>query len=203
MIESDRSFIYEESLLIANNKSLEDLSGEMWKPIIGYEDLYAVSNLGRVKSLDRYTQVSNDPRSKPHFRHHKERILTQTFNDDGYLVVGLTNNNKGVQRLVHRLVYQMYVDPSLQLGDRENTVNHRNTVKVDNRVENLELLSRADNTADFYSNPDFADIRKSRIEKLRKASTGVHQSRETIQKRIESCKATWDRKRNSSNHESV
>lgn len=184
MTEEERSSIFYSSLLIAKNQSLEDLPDEEWRPVVGYEDLYQVSNLGRVKSIDRHTLVVNDPRSKPYFRHHRARILTQRFNDDGYLVVGLSDNNKGVQRLVHRLVYQVFVCPSLEFGDRENTVNHKNTVKTDNRVDNLEVMSRLENTHDFYTNPDFEVIRQNRIEKLRKASTGVRQSQATIDKRL-------------------
>ena len=183
--EVERTKLENESISVATNRSLEDLPGEIWKPVIGYEDIYAVSNLGRVKSLDRFTVVENDPRSRVHTRKHKGRILTQGLNDDGYLFVGLNYNNKGVQRLVHRLVYQSFISSDLQNGDRDSTVNHKNTVKTDNRVENLELMSRLENTHDFYHNPDFENIREARREKLRIAATGVHQSEATIERRLQ------------------
>ena len=44
------------------NLSLEDMEGEVWKDVVGYEGLYKVSNLGRVKSLDRYVIISDIPR---------------------------------------------------------------------------------------------------------------------------------------------
>ena len=183
--EVERTKLENESISVAANRSLEDLPGEIWKPVIGYENIYAVSNLGRVKSLDRFTVVENDPRSRVHTRKHKGRILTQGLNDDGYLFVGLTYNNKGVQRLVHRLVYQSFISSDLQNGDRDSTVNHKNTIKTDNRVENLELMSRLENTHDFYHNPDFENVREARREKLRIAATGVHQSEATIERRLQ------------------
>lgn len=97
---------------------------EIWKKIKGYED-YQVSNLGSVKS----------------FKKGKEKILKQKYNKDGYLCLGITANNYQKQFLVHRLVAFEFIDNL----EKKETVNHKNGIKTDNRVENLEWNTRSEN----------------------------------------------------------
>ena len=94
---------------------------ELWKDIDGYEGLYQVSNLGRIKSL----------------RYGKERIMKPGKHPDGYFVVTLSQNNKKNYHKVHRLVAQMFLENPYNLPQ----VNHKNENKADNRVENLEWCS--------------------------------------------------------------
>jgi hypothetical protein len=89
---------------------------EIWKDIKGYEGLYQVSNLGRVKRLIGYYCKT-------------ERILTPVTQKSGYNVVSLC----GKIYLVHRLVAEAFIVNPNNLP----TVDHINRVKTDNRVENL------------------------------------------------------------------
>ena len=101
---------------------------EIWKDIAGYEGLYQVSNLGRVKSL------GNNKNSK-------EKILKPFFNRDGYLLVNLCKEGKSKQYRVHRLVAQAFI---LNPEDKPE-VNHKDEDKTNNKVENLEWVTSKEN----------------------------------------------------------
>ena len=102
----------------------------------GYEGLYQVSNLGRVKSLERW--VDHKPGQ---FRLVKERILQPSVDNAGYLHVRLAKNNTYKLFKVHRLVAKHFLPDY----NEELTVNHLNHNRWDNRVENLEMLTLEDN----------------------------------------------------------
>lgn len=108
---------------------------EIWKPIEGHPG-YEVSNLGRVKSLEKkvYNKRGNLHRKWP------ERILKQSHNTFGYLQVNLSNRSR--MRIVHRLVAETFL-PNPQ---NYPVVNHKNGIKDDNRVENLEWCTVSYNT---------------------------------------------------------
>lgn len=103
---------------------------EIWKDIKGYEGLYQVSNLGRVRSFPRRGTHTN-----------KIHILKPGINHKGYLQVGLVNKGKSHSYKVHRLV----ADAFIQNLNRKEQVNHINGVKTDNRVENLEWCTNKEN----------------------------------------------------------
>lgn len=103
---------------------------EIWKDIEGYEGLYQISNLGRVKSLEKYvnTAIKNNTKVK-----RKEQILKQ-YNKNGYLQVTLTHNNKRKYFGVHRLVANAFI-PNL---NNYPQVNHKDENTLNNCVDNLE-----------------------------------------------------------------
>lgn len=105
---------------------------EIWKPVRNYEPYYEVSSLGRVKRLQ-----SKDARG--HLR--SERILKQCTTQYGYKQVGLYKNSKEKKFLVHNLVADAFITNPLNLSD----VNHKNEIKSDNRLENLERCTRSYN----------------------------------------------------------
>lgn len=90
---------------------------EYWKPVVGYEGLYEVSNFGRVKSL----------------KFGKERILKQKIRG-GYYSVGLSKNGIVKTYQVHRLVAEAFIDNT----DNLPQVNHKDENKLNNSVDNLE-----------------------------------------------------------------
>lgn len=101
---------------------------EIWKDIKGYEGLYQVSNLGRVKSLN-YKQTK------------KENVLKCCKNSRGYSLLTLTKNKTVKSYNVHKLVAETFI-PNLQ---NKFCVNHINGIKTDNRVENLEWCTLNEN----------------------------------------------------------
>lgn len=112
---------------------------EIWKDIKGYEGYYQVSNLGRVRSLDRY--VPNGDRLQ--FRNGK--LKTLMTNMYGYYVVKLSKNNVDKNIPVHILVAKTFIE------DREYSdgweVNHKDFNRTNNNVDNLEWVTRQENVA--------------------------------------------------------
>lgn len=106
---------------------------EHWKSITGYEGLYEVSDLGRVKSL----------------KHGKERIMKPGKTSSGYLKVILCKDGKLKHSKIHRLVAKAFIPNPNNL----ETVNHKDEVKTNNVASNLEWMSREDNVA--YSRPQW------------------------------------------------
>lgn len=101
---------------------------EIWKDVVGYEGLYQVSNEGRVKTLN-YKRTGT------------ERIMRHETDKWGYFKLSLYKNGKMKSVRVHRIVAQAFIPNPQNLA----TVNHKNEIKTDNRVENLEWLSDYDN----------------------------------------------------------
>lgn len=102
---------------------------EIWKDVVGHEGLYQVSNLGRVKSLPRNGTILTEKIIKPHLL------------KSGYLQVELSKNNKMHGYRVHRLVAESFVlNP-----EQKECVNHIDGDKTNNKVENLEWVTRSEN----------------------------------------------------------
>lgn len=110
---------------------------EEWRDIKGYEGLYQVSNLGRVKSLDNfdYGGKNNSKRLR------KGKILKLHKRTDGGLGVGLNKNKKHKSCQVHRLVAQAFIPNT----DNKPHIDHINTIRTDNRVENLRWVTPKEN----------------------------------------------------------
>lgn len=102
---------------------------EEWRDIPGYEGLYQISNLGRVRSLDRIVSATNGKTF-----HYKSKIKKQTKDSKKYFQVSLNKNNKDINFSVHRLVAQAF----LPNPDNLPEVNHINECRWDNAVWNLE-----------------------------------------------------------------
>ena len=93
---------------------------EIWKDIKGYEG-YQVSNLGRVRSLDRIDS-NNHPLNGV--------ILKPYISNSGYLLVGLYKQQKRDRKLLHRLVAEAFIPNP----DNKPEIDHINTIKIDNTV---------------------------------------------------------------------
>lgn len=112
----------------ANQLSMGANIEEIWKDVVGYEGLYQISNLGRVKRI-----VS--------VRCRVERYLCLETDKDGYLICSLSKNSVLKKRKVHRLVAEHFI------ANPENKaqVNHKKGIKKDNRASELEWVTNTEN----------------------------------------------------------
>jgi hypothetical protein len=101
-------------------------SMERFRYIKGFEEYYAVSNIGRVLSTKKT---------------YPKEIRSWTTNS-GYLQVNLSKNGKRYHKNIHNLVAEAFIPKA----KGENCVNHKNFDKSDNRVENLEWCTHKENT---------------------------------------------------------
>jgi hypothetical protein len=130
---------------------LENNQEEIWKDVPGYEGMYQVSNLGRVKSLKRIVERSSWRKTLGV----REKILYTYQNKKGYLSTGLSKNNKKRVCLVHRLVAIAFIPNP----DNKPEVNHKNLIKDCNVVSNLEWCTALENSRHVRS---LKEIRPSR-----------------------------------------
>lgn len=101
---------------------------EEWRPIAGYEGLYEVSSLGRVRSLDIRVRTYQGTRAR------RGRLLRFKPRPDGYKTVSLSRDSKVTDFLVHRLVASAFISNPLSHPE----VNHRDFDKTNNQASNLE-----------------------------------------------------------------
>lgn len=130
---------------------------EIWKPVVGWEGLYEVSNLGNIRTLDKYVNsaIKNNNKVK-----RKGKLLKQYIKNQ-YLQVTLTYNNKRKYINVHRLVAEAF----LSNPNKFPQVNHKDENKLNNCVDNLEWCSAKYNcnygnrNKKIYENNPFKSIK--------------------------------------------
>lgn len=126
---------------IHKNIELKNIEGELWVDLPQWEGIYQISNLGRIKSLQRTKKHKSGG-----IQVVKARIKAQKFNKDGYLMVELCKDSKSYTRYVHRLVAQVFIlNP-----DNKRTVNHKKGNITDNRSSELEWATHSENHKHAY-----------------------------------------------------
>lgn len=149
----DLSWLYDEE---------DEFADEEWRDIEGFEGLYQVSNKGRVKALERLVE-NNGGMQRKH-----EKILQGNYNGKNRGTVILCKDGKTYPMLPYRLVAKAFIPNP----ENKPTVNHKNHIRTDNRVENLEWATYPEQCDDVWKS------------KLLAKNIGRKQSAETIEKRV-------------------
>jgi hypothetical protein len=110
---------------------------EIWKEVKGFENEYEVSNLGNLRSKDRFVKHYIEGAN----RFYKGQSKKIRLGKDGYYRCNLKKDSNRFNFRVHRLVAEAFIENK----ELKNYVNHINGIKTDNRVENLEWCSASEN----------------------------------------------------------
>ena len=130
---------------------------EQWVDIKGYEGLYQVSNLGRIKSI----------------RFRRKKVLRQQKGATGYLIITLSCKGQLKTKQVHQLVAIAFLN---HIPCKfEKVVNHKNTIKTDNRADNLEIVTNRKNCDQSHlsSSSKFVGVSWNKVNKKWTASIKV------------------------------
>lgn len=115
------------------------MSNEIWKDIIGYEGLYQVSDMGRVRSS-------------------KGLIKKQRLTPNGYMITDLSKCGKSKTHYIHRLVALTFIDGYFEGAE----VDHVDANRVNNRVDNLRWVNHSDNLLNPITRKRNSDTRKGK-----------------------------------------
>ena len=109
---------------------------ELWKDIPGYESHYQVSNLGRIRSLDRVIAQKNGV-----IKNLKGLVKSPVLNDNGYFTINLYKSGKAKCVKIHREIAIAFIERD----SKYNCVNHKDGVKTNNSIDNLEWCNHSEN----------------------------------------------------------
>jgi len=114
---------------------------EKWLPVVGYEDFYMVSSLGRVRLLER-----SGFRKNGRFFYVHSKIKKPYLTKAGYYRLHMEKNKQSKHILVHRLVAEAFIPNP----ENKPHINHINGITTDNRVSNLEWCTPRENLIHSY-----------------------------------------------------
>lgn len=121
---------------------------EIWKPVVGFEDSYQVSNLGNIKRMAYFNRN----------RFFGERIKNQKINEKGYRTVQFYKNGEHKFMRAHRVVMLAFIGQP----KKGEMINHINGVRTDNRLCNLEYVSPRMNIIHGLKNDKLTGVYKDR-----------------------------------------
>lgn len=133
---------YYKNLDLANIKYFCEIDRidklEEWKDITGFENMYQISNLGRVKSLSRNIFRQGN------FYLSNTKILRQTLNKKGYPLLGMSKDNNKTTRTAHVLVAMMFFN--YKGYDGSHVIDHIDNVRTNNMATNLQIFTHRQNS---------------------------------------------------------
>lgn len=106
------------------------INEEIWKAVVGFENLYEVSDLGRVRTVPK--------------KGFNKQVIRKTGTDirNGYITIILRKNNIPITRRIHSLVVETFLGIKT---DHKRVCNHKDGNKLNNRLNNLEVISQKEN----------------------------------------------------------
>lgn len=116
------------------------MTAEQWRPVVGYDGVYEVSDHGNVRSLDRMVQIRDDGRQ----RHERGRLLSPGHDHHGYRLIVLRAHGARRTRWVHQLVLEAFIGPK-PLGQ---VTRHLDGDPTNNHLSNLTWGTYSENVAD-------------------------------------------------------
>jgi len=127
---------------------------EIWKDVIGYEGIYKVSSLGRIKRISK-NHLCN-------LRYQGEYYLKPLDNGKGYLRMKLSNNGFSKRVMLHRIIAEAFIPNPLN----KKVINHINNNKKDNRIENLEWCSQSENCLHSVKLGTWGALKKNKLKSM-------------------------------------
>jgi hypothetical protein len=149
---------------------------EIWKDVIGFKNIYQVSDQGRVKSL--YTKNG-------HGKTYREHYMVGSYNNGGYKRLLLNRDGVRTYANFHRLVALAFIPNP----ENKKTINHINGIKDDNRVVNLEWATLQENiTHAVINNLRGSPNRKIKLTSKNDKPTIIFRSYDDCAKYLGKCK---------------
>lgn len=154
---------------------------EEWRNVVGYEGLYEISNKGNIRSLDRYVNNNGTLELR------KGKLLHPSI-CKGYRIVSLCKDGKINTKRIARLVACAFILNK----DNKPHIDHINTVRDDDRVENLRWVTRAENMNNTLTKEKISKSKSKKImmltydgeiqffDSILQASEQLHITRDTI-----------------------
>ena len=133
--------VFEEERKRKETELYEDDDDEIWKPVVGFEGLYEVSNFGRVKALERLVINNNG------LQHKHERILKPNYSGDNRGDVILCKDGKKYPRKNYRLAAEAFIPNP----ENKPTVDHIDTNYKNNNINNLRWTTQQENVCNPLS----------------------------------------------------